>query len=69
MDKQNNTTELQPSQTDGIQFDPTIGEYRVIVGGQTVNFATWESTAVYQYKEACRVRREHLRNNPMEVLQ
>lgn len=48
---------------DGIYFDQSIGEHRVIVSGQTVNYATHWSTAVYQFKEACRVRREHLRNN------
>lgn len=58
------TTQLQ----DGVHFDTGIGEYRVIVGGKTVNYAFHWSTATNQYREACRVRREHISINPGEVL-
>lgn len=62
----------RPAQTiqweDGVHFDPAIGEHRVIVGGQTVNYATHWSTAIAQFKEACRVRREHRLSNPIEVM-
>lgn len=53
---------------DGVHFDPAIGEHRVIVGGQTVNYATHWSTAIAQFKEACRVRRDHRLSNPIEVM-
>lgn len=51
----------------GIWYDVSINEYRVIIDGVTVNFATHESTAYHQFTEAYRIRREHLQSNPMET--
>jgi hypothetical protein len=53
--------------SDGVHFDEAIGEHVVVVGGQIVNYAFHWSTGIAQFKEALRVRREHLRCNPAEV--
>jgi hypothetical protein len=52
---------------DGVHYDAAIGEHKVIVGGVVVNYATHWSTAVNQFKEASRARREHLRNHPQNA--
>jgi hypothetical protein len=51
---------------DGVHYDQAIGEHKVIVGGEVVNYATHWSTACYQFKEASRARREH-RNHPQNA--
>ena len=55
--------ETQPVKLDGVVYDPAIGEHRVIIDGVTVNYATHWSTALYQYYEALRIRREHYQAN------
>lgn len=53
--------------SDGVHFDEAIGEHVIVVGGQIVNYAFHWSTGLAQFKEACRVRREHFASNPAEV--
>lgn len=52
---------------DGVHYDEVIREHVVIVGGEIVNYATHWSTAVNQFKEASRARREH-RNHPQNSI-
>ena len=53
---------------DGVHpFDDPIDQWCVVVGGEIANYATWQSTAYNQYREALRVRREHFAGNPAEV--
>lgn len=61
-------TSIAVNLPDGVYpYDGGSDHYCVILNGEIVNYATHESTAYHQFTEACRVRREHLRNNAMET--
>lgn len=67
------TIEFIPSRhfvlPDGVHpFNDPIDKWCVVVGGEITNYATWQSTAYNQYREALRVRREHFASNPGEGL-